>query len=551
MTGLRVPRKTLISDLISGLIMAIVTVPGAVANGVLAGVNPVYGLYSMIAGTTIAALFTSSVIMNVDSTSATAIATGETVGGLGAEQQLQYLVVLGILVGLFQLLFGILKLGDLVRFISNSVMTGFLSGLGVLTILGQVGDLTGYYSPASNKVIRAADTALHFRQIVWPTLAIGLLTIALIILIERTRYARYSYAVALVVASIIPAVLNMSAVAVVGDTTEIPRSLPVPHMPDLTLVVPLLVPALAIAIIALVQAAGVSQSIPNPDGEFPDPSGDFRGQGIANVAVGFVGGIPVGGSLSGTTLIKSVGGQSRWANIFTGLFGLLMVLLFAPLLEQLPLPALAGLLVMVGFSMINFKRMRFVSHTGPVPMTIMIVTFVATLTLPIQYAVALGVIFHILLYVYQSAESVRLEQIVVTEDGAFSEGDPPATLTSNEIVALRPVGSLFFAGAAQFEEDLPDVGDAEHAVVILDLRDRTELGSTFIRAIERYLHELHAQDNLLMLADVEERALEQLDDTNLLDQIGRENIFPVEPEYGGALRDAAAAAEAWIAEETI
>ncbi len=551
MTGLRVPRKTLISDLISGLIMAIVTVPGAVANGVLAGVNPVYGLYSMIAGTTIAALFTSSVIMNVDSTSATAIATGETVGGLGAEQQLQYLVVLGILVGLFQLLFGILKLGDLVRFISNSVMTGFLSGLGVLTILGQVGDLTGYYSGASNKVIRAADTAIHFRQIIWPTFAIGLLTIALIILIERTRYARYSYAVALVVASLIPAVLNLSAVAVVGDTTDIPRSLPVPHMPDLALVVPLLVPALAIAIIALVQAAGVSQSVPNPDGEFPNPSGDFRGQGIANVAVGFVGGIPVGGSLSGTTLIKSVGGQSRWANIFTGLFGLLMVLLFAPLLEQLPLPALAGLLVMVGFSMINFKRMRFVSHTGAVPMTIMIVTFVATLTLPIQYAVALGVIFHILLYVYQSAENVRLEQIVVAEDGSFSEGDPPETLTSNEIIALRPVGSLFFAGAAQFEEDLPDVGDAQHAVVILDLRDRTELGSTFIRAIERYLHELHAQDNLLMLADVEERALEQLENTNLLDQIGRENVFPVESGYGGALKDAIDAAEAWIAAETV
>jgi SulP family sulfate permease len=321
-------------------------------------------------------------------------------------------------------------------------------------------------------------------------------------------------------------------------------------MPDLTLVVPLLVPALAIAIIALVQAAGVSQSVPNPDGEFPDPSGDFRGQGIANVAVGFVGGIPVGGSLSGTTLIKSVGGQSRWANIFTGLFGLLMVLLFAPLLEQLPLPALAGLLVMVGFSMINFKRMRFVSHTGAVPMTIMIVTFVATLTLPIQYAVALGVIFHILLYVYQSAENVRLEQIVVADDGSFSEGDPPDTLTSNEIVALRPVGSLFFAGAAQFEEDLPDVGDAQHAVVILDLRDRTELGSTFIRAIERYLYELHAQDNLLMLADVEERALEQLEDTNLLNQIGRENVFPVESGYGGALRDAIDAAEAWIAAET-
>jgi SulP family sulfate permease len=141
--------------------MSVVTVPGALANGLLAGVNPVYGVYSVIAGTSVAALFTSSVIMNVDSTSATSIATGDFVGGVASEEQLGYLVVLGILVGLFMLIFGILKLGFLVRFISNAVMTGFLSGLGVLTILGQVGDLTGYYSEAGNRVFLACGIADH------------------------------------------------------------------------------------------------------------------------------------------------------------------------------------------------------------------------------------------------------------------------------------------------------------------------------------------------------------------------------------------------------
>jgi SulP family sulfate permease len=547
MNGLRVPRKTFVSDAISGLVMAIVTVPGAVANGVLAGVNPVYGLYSMIVGTTVAALFTSSVIMNVDSTSATAIATSDAVGGFAPEAQFQSLIVLGILVGLFQLTFGLLKLGSLVRFISNSVMTGFLSGLGVLTILGQVGDLTGYYSEANNKVFRAVDTVLHPALIDWPTLAIGLLTIAVIFGVERTRYARYSYAVGLVLAALVPAILSMPSIALVGDTTEIPRSLPMPHIPDLALIPQMIVPALAIALIALVQAAGVSQSVPNPDGEYPDPSGDFRGQGLANVAVGFTGGIPVGGSLSGTTLIKSVGGTSRWANIFTGLFGAVAVLLFAPLLEQLPLPALAGLLVMVGFSMIKVHRMRFVWRTGAVPMTIMLITFVATLFLPIQYAVALGVIFHVVLYVYQSAEKVEIERIILQEDGTFAEAEAPQTLSSNETVILRPVGSLFFAGAAQFEEQLPDVGDAEHAVVLLGLRDREEVGSTFIRVIERYTKELQVQDNLLMLVGVDERVVEQLEDTGLLDLIGEENIFPVEATYGGALQDALTAADAWIA----
>ena len=548
-TGLKVPRKTLVNDLGAGLVMAMATVPGALANGVLAGINPIYGVYSVIAGTTVAALFTSSVIMNVDSTSATAIATGDALMGLSSEQHLEYLVVLSLLVGLFMLIFGLLKLGFLVRFISNAVMTGFLSGLGVLTILGQTGDLTGYYSDAGNKVFKNIDTLIHFREIDPATFTVGLLTIAIIVLISRTRFERYSFAVALVLVTVLALLPAFDSVAVVGDTTEIPRGLPVPQLPNLSLIPGMLLPALAIAIIALVQASGVSQSIPNPDGEYPDPSGDFRGQGAGNVVVGFFGGIPVGGSLSGTTLIQSVGGKTRWANIFTGLFAALTLLIFAPLIELLPMPTLAGMLVVVGVSMINVPRIQTVWHTGPVPLTIMLITFVFTLFTPVQVAVAVGVAFHILLYVYRSAEAVRIECIVPTGDGGFTEDVVPETLTSRAIVVLQPIGSLFFAGAAEFEENLPDVGEARRAVVIFRLRDRDEVGSTFIRLIERYAKSLQVGGNKLMLDGLNERVLEQLEETEMLDLLGRENVFLAKPRFGEALRDAVTAAERWIAAE--
>jgi len=152
--------------------MAGVSVPGGLANGLLAGVNPIFGQYSMIASTTVAAMFTSSVIMNVDSTGATALATLNALSGI-QNQQLAYLVVLGLLVGLFMHVFGLLKLRFLVRFISNSVMTGFISGLGVPTILSQVGDLTEYASEASNKVLRTVDTLIHRREMDLPSLVIG------------------------------------------------------------------------------------------------------------------------------------------------------------------------------------------------------------------------------------------------------------------------------------------------------------------------------------------------------------------------------------------
>ncbi len=549
LTELKVPRKILVNDLVSGLVMAVVNIPGALANGLLAGVNPVFGLYSMIAGTTVAALFTSSVIMNVDSTSATALATLDGLSGIPADQHLEHLVVLGLLVGLFMLVLGLLKLGFLVRFISNSVMTGFLSGLGVLTILGQAGDLTGYSSEAGNKVLRTIDTILHWRDIDQATLAVGLLTIVVILGINRTRLGKYSFLVAVFLTTVLVAGLDPKTVAVVGDTTEILRSLPSLNLPDLSLVPAMALPALAIAIIALVQAAGVSGSVPNPDGDYADPSGDFRGQGAGNVAVGLVGGIPVGGSLSGTFLIQSVGGKSRWANIFTGVFAAAAVLLIARLIEAIPMPTLAGLLIAVGFSMINVPRIQTVWRTGPAPMAIMLITFVATLFAPIQVAVAVGVALHIILYVFRSAEAVRVERIVPQSDGTFVESEVPQELPSGEIVVLQPIGSLFFAGVAELEEHLPEVGQAQRTVVLIRLRDRDEVGSTFIRALDRYARALQAGDNKLMLEGLSERVLEQFEETDLLDLIGEENVFLGQPQFWASLRQALAAAEDWIAQD--
>jgi SulP family sulfate permease len=543
LSDLKVPRKILVNDLVSGLVMALISIPGGLANGLLAGVNPVFGLYSMIAGTTVAALFTSSVIMNVDSTGATALATLDALSDLPADQHAASLVVLGLLVGLFMLILGFLKLGFLVRFISNAVMTGFLSGLGVLTILSQVGDLTGYASEASNKVVRTVDTALHWREIDPATLVVGLSTILLILAIDRTRLAKYSFLVAVVVTTVLVAILNLPTVAIVGDTTEVLRSLPSLHLPDLSLVLSLILPALAIAIIALVQAAGVSSSVPNPDGDYPDPSGDFVGQGAGNVAVGLVGGIPVGGSLSGTFLIQSVGGKSRWANIFTGIFALVAVLLVGPLIEAIPMPTLAGLLIVVGFGMINVPRIQTVWHTGPASAIIMLITFIATLVAPIQLAVAFGVALHILLHIFTSAEAVRLERVVLQDDGTFVEAEVPEVLPGDETVILQPSGSLFFAGVAELEEKLPDASEAQGSTVILRLRDRDEVGSTFIRALDRYARTLQAGGNTLMLEGMNERVVEQLRDTGLLELIGEENVFPGEPGFGLALRKAIAAAE--------
>lgn len=545
LTGIKVPRKTLLNDLKVGLQMALVNVPGGLANGLLAGVNPIFGLYSMIAGTSVAALFTSSVIMNVDSTSATALAALDALGGIPETEVLASMVVLGLLVGGFMILFGFLNLGSLMRFISAAVMTGFISGLGVLTILGQVGDLTGYYSEANNKVIRTIDTILNPQQIDLATLLVGLSTIVIIMIVNRTRFEKFSLLVGVLLTTVMVAVINPSTVAIVGDTTEIPRSLPNLNLPDLSLILAMIVPALTIAVIALVQAAGVSSNTPNPDGKFPNPSGDFKGQGAANLAVGLVGGVPVGGSVSGTIMIQNMGGKSRWANLFTGIFAGVAMLLIAPFIERIPMATLAGLLITVGFSMVNKHRIRMVWNTDMSAGLVMVISFVATLIIPLQAAVGLGVMLHILLFVFKSANLMRIERIVVQSDGTYLEAEVPAELPSNEIVMLEPSGSLFFAGAAEFDSNLPNVGDAHHVVVIIRLRHQDAVSSTFILSLERYTRMLHAQDNLLILSGLNPQVVEQLEDTELNDLVGEGNIFPAQPQFGAAAEQALARAENW------
>ena len=140
----------------------------------------------------------------------------------------------------------------------------------------------------------------------------------------------------------------------------------------------------------LIQGAGVSQGYPNPDGKYPNVSRDFFGQGAANIATSFVGGVPAGGSISGTALLMSAGATSRLANIFAGLFVTVIVLLAAPLVERVPMPALAALLIVAGFQGLRIPQAVTIWKTGRISALVMIITFIATLFIPLQYAVLLG-----------------------------------------------------------------------------------------------------------------------------------------------------------------
>ena len=435
MNTIKPEKKHLTSDLLAGLTFALVNIPQSMAHALLAAVNPVFGLYTLMLATPVGALFTSATFMNVSTTSALAVAAGDTLITYPSSDRGTVLVTLVLMIGVFQVVLGLLRLGWLTRFIPFSVMTGFMTGVAALIIIGQLGDLTGYYSDYSGKISQLADLVLNRNSIEWATLAIGLLTIGLIYGLGSTRLSKFSLILALLLASGVAVLLNQvfaANIKLVRDIADVPRALPSLVLPDLALIVPLIVPAIAIGIIGLVQGAGVSQTFPNPDGKFSDISRDFFGQGAANLAAGFFGGIPAGGSSSGTALMVSAGARSRWANIFGGIAVAIVVLLFANLVELVAMPALAGLVIVAGVQMVNVNAIQTVWQTNTIARTIMLVTFGSTLIMPLQYAVFLGVAISILLFVFQQSNTIRVVEWVVEEGGWPVEQPAPRQLESGQ-----------------------------------------------------------------------------------------------------------------------
>ena len=548
-------RGNLVPDMIAGLTTGVANIPDAMASAVLAGANPVQGLYAIMIGTPLGAIFGSSAFMNVASTSALAITAGSALADAGftGDAHASAIATLAVLTGVLMLLAGLLKMGRLLRFVANSVVIGFLTGVSINVILSQLSDFTGYSSAYSNKVVKAIDTLMNLDQIDVPTTLVGLLTVAIILLVDRTKLKNFSMLFGMLIASLVVIVLGLATVQQVSDIAVIPTSLPMPMLPDFSLIPVLLLDAIALAIIGLVQGAGVSKAYANPDGNYPNSSRDFIGQGAANIGAGLFQGMPVGGSVGSTALNVSSGAKSRWANIFSGLIVVLAVLLFSQAVSMVAMPAMAGLLIVAGFQSIKSERIRDIWATGWAPRIVMAVTLGLTLVIPLQQAVFLGVVLSILVHFFvTSSHEVRMTLLTVNSDGTVTEGAAPADLPSNAVTVLEIFGDMAVAGAETLEAQLPKVKQAERAVVILRLRAQESVGSSFIAVVERYSQQLKARGGKLMLVGVHPKIKGQLDRTGTTTEIlGAENVFEATTTLGASTREAYAAAQRWLEETQI
>jgi len=541
--------KTIVQDLSAGLVLGVESIPDGMASGLLAAVNPIYGVYGYMMGVFSGAFFTSSVHMAIQGTGAMALVIASVPEVTSGKDPNTALFTLAILTGIVMMAAGFLKLGSLIRFVPNSVMTGFINAVAVLIILGQLSDFTGYSSSGPNKIAQTIDLLLHLNQVDLATIMVGVITIILILTLEKTALKALGLVVAMIVASMLAPLFSWSSVALVNSIATIPNSLPRPVLPSLSLIPVLSIPALSLAFVGLMQGASITHSIPNPEGNYPDASGDFIGQGVANIFSGLFQGTPVGGSMSATSILKNAGGRSRFANMTAGVVMAISMLLFGKYIGSIAMPALAGLLIVVGFRTLKPKDAGMVWKTGLMQEVVMVITFVAALLIPLQYSVLMGVAIAVLLYVFKQSNKITLTEWTWESGQLPAEGEPPKTVPPEKVTVLIPYGSLFYAAAPVFEEQLPDVTkDSRHAVVIIGLHGKSEVGSTLLDVLSRYNDKLRDQGSKLMLAEVGSHVKDQIHKTGMMKTFGRENIFLATEAVGESILDAMQEAEEWIAE---
>lgn len=508
-------------DGLAAITVGIANVPDGMASGVLAGVNPVYGIYTLMVGTPIAALACSTQLMMFNTTSAMTLVATDALGTRTGDDRVNALIAVALIAGVFQLAMGLLGLGMIIKFVSNAVMVGFLTGIAALIIMGQLWDLTGYVGEGGTKLEKTAQLLTNLRDVDIPTTAIGVGSIVLMVLLGRTKFASFNLLIALGAAAAVQWIFDFSSVSLVS---EIPRELPSIQLPELSVVPAMLLAGVATGVVGLLQAAGVAQAFPNPDGSETSNSRDFMGQGIANIASSFFRGMAGGGSLSGTALNVSAGARSRYAAVIQAVVVVIVVLVFSDLLSMIPNAALAALLIYAAALSIKWDAIGAVRRTSSMSLAAMVLTFLATLVVPLQQAVIFGVVVASVLFIYRSSTDIRIQQVSI-DGNRLIVSDPPKSLTDNSVTVLDVEGNLFYAGARTLSEKLPDATTAVHSVVVLRLREQAEVGSTFFKVVGKYAEQLRAQGGRLILTGVAPQARERMQRTGNLELIGEENVL--------------------------
>jgi sulfate permease, SulP family len=544
------------ADLLAGLTVAAISLPQAMAYALIAGVDPRFGLYSAIVVTLVASAFGSSSHLINGPTNAISLVVFSALAFIDPEARFdayQATFLLAVMIGVIQILVAVFRLGDLTRYISEAVVIGFMTGAGFLVALSQVANLLGIKDRGTGHqhvLLRFWNTITEGGPINLYALGVGIGTIALVIVLgrfaRRRRLPQMEMLMALIIAAgaaawsgwTIPGADDKTLIAVIG---AVPASLPAPHIPEIQFwwVREMSGSALAIASLGLLEALAIAKSIASSTRQPLDYNRQCLAEGLANLVGGFFQCLPGSGSLTRSAINFQAGAVTRLSGVFAAAAVAVVVVLFAPLARYIPKAALAGLLLLTAYRLIDWERLRYAFRSSRYDGGLVVVTAFSAVFISVEFSIIIGVILSIMMFVPRAAQ-LRSHELVVDGEGVVRErlpSDPPCSA----LLIYDLEGELFFGAAPEFERYFDEVKERAIAerirVVVLRVKRTRNPDMVFVERLQHFLHDMEALGVIVLICGVRPDFAQGMTRLSFYDWLPAGRVFLEEGmEYSSTLK---------------
>lgn len=524
-------KKTFMSDLMAGIIVGIVALPLAIAFGIASGVTPEKGIITAIVAGLVISLFGGSKVQIGGPTGAFIII----IYGIIQKYGFEGLTIATLMAGLFLVLFGLLRLGTIIKYIPYPIVVGFTSGIAVTIFTTQIKDLFGLTLPSNpSDFIEKWGVYLQNFNTIDPWCAlIGVASVVVIAVTPRFSKKIPGSLIAIILMTIVALLLKNFAgvlsIETIGDRFSISNELPAAQVPDMNweTIKSLVSPAITIAILGAIESLLSATVADGVIGDHHDSNTELVAQGLANIASPLFGGIPATGAIARTMTNINNGGKTPVAGIIHAVVLLLIFLFLMPLAKYIPMACLAGVLVVVSYGMCGWRSFLELMKNPKSDVTVLLITFSLTIIFDLTIAIEVGLIIACLLFMKRMSETTDIkaitEEIDLNQDAEFSTGNLDHLIIPQGVEVYEINGPYFFGAGNKFEEIMASFGDRPK-VRIIRMRKVPFVDSTGIHNLTNLCEMSKKEGIQIVLSGVREKVNGQLEHAGFYHLIGEENI---------------------------
>jgi len=523
--------KYLRQDLTAALGVAAISLPQVMAFALLAGLNPIYGLYTFIVSNILFFITGSSNYMIVGPTNMVSVTIASSLNAIGAvtpDNYLQFVILLTFLVGAFQVVLGLIKIGNLVNYISDTVIIGITTGVSFIIISGQLENLLEIEIPAGsgNVISNILNLINNIEQTNFYGLAMGIFTIIAVLLCKKYFPRLPSYLAGVIAAIILVIIFDLHQYLVIIGSID--ASLPPLRIPrfDLQAFRILSSSALSIAILGFTQVLSIVKIMEEKTGEVTDLNREFISQGFINMSGSFFSSFAITGSFSRSFTNVELGGKTRFTALMASMTVLISVILFSRLVSLIPISSLAAVVILVAVSMLDIEEILKCFSTTRADAITFLVTFTTTVLTPrLDFAIYVGVIVSAVI-VLRNTSDINYSHLSLEEEEeeVFTEEEDIEEVKEDDYIVINLSGTLHYNTAENLKEELTQSYLPEK-VFVIRMRRVEDIDLTAVKELEKFIDRVQENGGEVILAGLDQQKREIFEQAGLLQKIGEENYY--------------------------